>query len=335
MDKQELLQALLIVKSGINVNGVDESMGYFYFSGENVITFNNTISIQQPLKTDFTTFIRGNDLVNLLIGTKSSVIDLKQKDTKVLFNAKNIKATLNTIEDNEFVNKVKAVQKSIKSITWFSLPKNFSECIKSCSTVHISGELDSVLSSALVNDGLCVSSDNQRVIKTKLDAPMDTMLIKCSEIDKLLSISPIKYGVSDNWLHFRNKTDCIFSLRKIEGDFPDILHLFDFEGDIVTLPKSLTDGINVTEIFVDSLSPYIRIHFKDNQCILAIDSKYGSIKHKSSIKYKGKPISFSINPEFLKSMIQHSTTVCVHKDKSKLKIETDNYSMITALYTEA
>ena len=332
MNKQEFLSALITTKPGININGIDESMGYFYFTGKNVITFNNTISIQSPLKTNFRTFLRGNDLVNLLMGTKSETMDIQMQDTKVKIKAKNIQATLNTIEDEDFVVKIKAIAKAIKSVEWKPLPKNFVQAISACSTVFVAGELDSILSCASITKDTCLASDNQRIVKSKFDSTLDDMLIKCTEIGKLTGIDPIEYGISDNWVHFKNESNCIFSLIKVEGDFPEISSLFDFDGEKLILPKNLTDGINITEIFVDSISPYINIKFEKGNCILAISSKYGSVKHRSKIKYSGKPIEFAINPEFLKSMIQHSTTVVLNEEKTKLKLETKNYSIVSALY---
>jgi hypothetical protein len=48
------------------------------------------------------------------------------------------------------------------------------------------------------------------------------------------------------------------------------------------------------------------------------------------VDYKDEPIQFVINPEFFKEMLKHSTTLTFSEGKAKL--ETKNYSILTALY---
>jgi hypothetical protein len=338
MNKQEFLNALLTVKPAIIKNGISDAMDYFFFTKSHVVSFNGTISIRCPLKTDFKTFVRGHDLVNLLLGLKAETLETKLKEEKLNIQAsygKKVKVNTNlaTIMDDDFISKIKVINKSVKKAEFKPLPNNFSNGIRPCSSVHVIGELDSVLSCALINGNVCMSSDNQRIIKSTLDSKMDKMLVKCSEIEKLLSINPTSYCITDSWIHFKNDNGVIFSIIKVDGDFPDIESLLDFEGQKLILPKDLTDGINIVEIFVDSMSPYINISFKKHECRLSISSSYGDIEYSAKIKkYKGKEVKFSINPEFLKSMIKHTTKMLLSKDNEKLKLETKEYSMLVALY---
>ena len=85
-------------------------------------------------------------------------------------------------------------------------------------------------------------------------------------------------------------------------------------------------------IFVDSFSPYINLKIESGKCIIAIESDYGKIEYKSKIKYTGPMIEFGINPEFLKNMMKYSTIMILSKDSKKLRLETKDYSIVSALY---
>jgi len=332
MNTQDLLNTLLKVKPGINIAGSSTSMGYFYFTGKNVITYNNTISVRHPFLTDFTGFIRSNELLNLLTKIKTPKIKMGLKDNKVFIQTNRINASLNTIEDDDFVTNIKTIEKYIKKAKWKQLPKTFCDCIKTSASIYIKEETDNIFTTVSINGNTCISTDNQRVVKTVMNDEMDDMLIQGSEIEKMVSIGPIKYASDKKWLHFKNKYNCILSIRKISGTFPDLTKMFKFKGKKIDLPKKLTDGIDITTVFVDSFSPYINIKIESGKCILSIESNYGKVEHKSKIKYSGATVEFGINPEFLKNMMKYSATVIINKDNTRLRIGTNNYSLISALY---
>jgi len=334
MDRDKLLSIVTAIKSGTSVNGQEDSMGYFYFSGKNIISYNGIVAYKVPLKTPFSTFIRANDLFNLLSKTKPGKILFKQSSGGVKFKTKHINADLATIEDKDYISKIKIIQKSSGGKDWTKIPDNFVDIIGMCEKIHVSTEVESVLSCASINKKTCISSDNQRVVKGKFTSSMDDMLLQCSEIGKLRDHKPVLYSISKAFLHFKNEEGWLFSIRKKVGKFPSFDAIFDFKGTKFELPSELTEGIDAATIFVDSFQPFINLSLEENKCILSIKSQYGKIKYNSKIKYKGKEISFGVNPEFLKSMLKHSTTLLVDKDKTKLRLETKEYSMITALYSE-
>jgi len=332
IDRKELLNILEQVKPGISAKELVESMTHLFFSGENLITYNDVISIQYPFITDFNLFVKAKDFFNLL--TKAATVEnvnLSEKDGKLVVTSKKFRASLSTISDEEIKIRINTVSESLKTSKWKILPDNFCSSISLCSFTASKQETDGTLACVYLDKKLCVSSDNNRISQTPLTSDVDKMFINASEIKNLVLLCPVEYSVTKSWIHFKNEEDCIFSLRKIEGEFPDFLQFFDFKGITIELPKEIMEGVDLTSIFLNDDNPSINIKIGKNQCMLSIKSTAGSIQHKTKFNYAGDEFSFSINPEFLKEMMKHSTSILFSKDK--IKLQTDNgFSLVTVLY---
>lgn len=327
--KKELLKVLESVKPGIASRGVVESMAYFLFSGTDIITYNDKISIQHPFKTDFNLFVKADDLYKMM--TKLSVDDvaLAEKDGKLHVQCETMQADLATIEDDEISARIANVDKSLKTAKFLPLPDNFCESVSLCSFIASKQESYQTLTCVHVTGENCISSDNMRIAHATMDGKVTPMFIEASEVRSLIAINPTEYAISKAWLHFRNEDKCIFSIRKVNGDFPDFVQFFDFKGTEIKLPKSLIEGMDIASVFTDDLAPQTEINISKGVCIISVKSDSGTIKYRSKIDYSGSDIVFRINPDFLKEMMAHTSSIIVHKDK--VRLETDNFALVTAL----
>ncbi|MDP8268191.1 MAG: hypothetical protein P9L97_05630 [Candidatus Tenebribacter davisii] len=330
MKTKELLSVLNKVKPGIAAKNIIESMTYFYFSGTNIITYNDKISIQHQLQTDFALFVKAQDLYNLVSKITTKDIDLVEKDGKLNISCKTMKAKLSTINDSEIKIRIDEISTLIEKAKWKPLSENFSESVKVCVYTASKQDSDGTLTCIYVNGKNCISSDNARISHSILKSDMDEMFIKASEVQSLINTNPTEYAISNSWLHFKNEEGCIFSIRKVSGEYPDFLQFFEFEGEKVELSKGVLEGIDLTSVLVDDSDPAIKFKISNNSTLLSIKSDGGTVTHRSKIKYDGKDIEFTINPEFLKEMMRHSSTIILGKDKAKLK--TENFSLLTTLY---
>jgi len=330
--KKTLLNALEKVKPGIAKTDFVESMSYFFFSGTDVITYNDKISIQHPFKTDFSLFVKAQDLYKLIFKLTADTIIIAEKNDKLNIKSKSIQANLSTIHDDEVNERIKNVSKSLKKAKWKKLPDNFITNMNLCYFTASTQESEGTLTCIHVNGVDCVSSDNNRVSHAVLSEKMDEIFVKATEVKNLSMINPIKYATTKAWLHFKNKEGCIFSIRKIDGEFPDFIQFFNFEGVPISLPKEILEGINISSVFVDEIDPSINFKISKGCCDVSVKSDAGSVKHRSKIEYKGKEIKFVINPEFLKQMMTHSSNITLTDDKAKLETTDNNFSLLTSLY---
>jgi DNA polymerase III sliding clamp (beta) subunit (PCNA family) len=329
-----LQEVLNKVKPGIASKTIVESMTYFYFSGEEIITYNDKISVLHPLKTDFTLFVKANDLIKLLSVTKAEELKLTEKNSKLNIKGKAMNVNLNAIIDEEITERMAFIKESMKEeLVWNKLPENFISAAKLCSFAASKTEGDFTTSCLFVHDEEIIATDNSRVAIAKLSEKMPKMFLKASEINNLASINPALYLQTKAWIHFKNDQGCIFSIRRIEGDFPDFTSIINFEGIKIKLPSSILEGTDIASIFIDSLAPAVSLKLTKGFCEVSIQSEGGSSQFRSKLKYDGEDVTFTINPAFLKEMLNHSTSIFLNDVKAtKAKLSTENFTLVTCLY---
>lgn len=330
-EKAPVIEILSAIKPGLASKDIVESMKNFYFSGETVVTYNDKISISYPFKTDFTGFVKADTLYNLISKLPYPKFKLQGKNDQISLTSKGVNVNLPSIEDTEVIKRIEVINTEIEKVKWKKLPSNFSDSISICSFAASKSETESTISCVYIKEDTCVATDNKRIAYATLDKVMSELFIKASEITHLVKIEPLKYGVSKGWLFFKNKIGCIFSIRKIEGGFPDWKPLFDFQGKEVELPKNILQGVDLASVFTQlDHSAILNITIEKNKCLITITTEGGNLKYVVPVDYKDEPIQFVINPEFFKEMLKHSTTLTFIEGKAKL--ETKNYSILTALY---
>ena len=332
MQRKEIEKALKAVKPGVASKDIVESMTYFFLTGTHIISYNDKISIQHPLKTGIKAFVKAEALMRVVFACTAMEMDMVMKEDTLNIKAKRLNVKLATIEDPEFLTRTDLIAKSLKKAKWKPLPNNFMDSIELCSFVAASMESEYTLSCVKVEGKDCVASDNQRIAMATLDSEMDLMYLKANEVKHITAIQPAYYYIAKAWVHFKSEDDCIFSIRKVDGSFPDFSQFVKFKGDKVSLPKTILEGTEIASIFSDTDKPLIDVTISEGACIVSVKSVGGSSKFKSKIKYKGPDLKFTINPDFLSEMMKHSTDLIIAKDK--IRLTTENFTLVTSLVDE-
>ena len=113
MNRKKLLDVLKKVKPGIAEKDIVESMTYFYFSGKEVVTYNDKISILHPLETDFNLFVKADDLYKIVSLSKADVLKIEEKGNNLNIRSPKMNVNLTTIIDEEIVDRIKLIEKSL------------------------------------------------------------------------------------------------------------------------------------------------------------------------------------------------------------------------------
>lgn len=318
MQKGSLLNALIAVKPGIAKREILEAMTYFFFSGTHVISYNDLISIQYPLNTDFKVFVKADDFFKVVSKVPGDNLKFEFDGTNLVMMAKNVKSKFATINDDQITERINLIAEDSKKSKLADLPDNFFESVSLCSYAASKNESDQTLTCIYINENEVYACDNKRIAFAKLSSKMPTILLKASEIKSLLDINPIKYCVTDSWIHFINEEGCLFSILKTKGEYPDFSEFLDFEGTKVDLPRELLEGLDIAAIFSDKDEPTVEITIRQDICRIYKHTPSGEVDYRKKINYKGSEIKFTVNPEFLKEMLNHSTEILVSSDKAKL-----------------
>jgi DNA polymerase III sliding clamp (beta) subunit (PCNA family) len=302
---------------------------YFYFTGNHVVTYNNIVSIQHPLKTNFVGFVKAHDFFNFVSKVTVDEIVTKLEKGKLKLKAGKLQATLPTINDADVTKRIEAIAKQASGLKWLKLPDNFGEAINLCKFAASKNESDQTLTCIKLEGTDCIAADNSRAAYNKLAKPIKPMFLKATEVKALLDIKPTGYSLNKSWLFFRNKTGCTFSIRSVQGVYPDFLSSFKFEGKTVEIPDAILEGVDVASIFTDDDTPKINISVANGMCTISVASANGEFTYPHPIKYKGDDFAFSIAPDFLVEMMKHSTEIIV--DEGRAKIISGDFQMVISL----
>ena len=333
MQVKEILNVLNLVKPGVATKDIVESLSYFYFTGHEVIAYNDLIAISHKLETPFKTFIKAKDFLSILSNLNSEEIEFAHSKEKSSLKIKSgtFKSTIPTITDKVFVKKIKKINESIEGAKFIDINNEILEAIDLCQHTTSSNEAEGTLTCVKVSKDAVMSTDSKRLsyVKLKKNSPFE-FFIKATTIPELIKIKATKMAIGSAWYHFKNEEGCVFSIREIKGTFPDITEILNVEGTQIELPEDLTKGLDLVSIFADELSPTVVLSIEKGKCTLEITTEKGKASYFSkNIKYKGEPLSIKINPGFLYAMLKHTTSLTL--GTKLVSIEMDNFRMLTAL----
>ena len=329
MNKTNFLNALKLVKPG-TINKTSRDLSYFYFSGKEVISYNDKICIRYPLETPFSTFMKADDLLKVLLKSNSDEVRFRVTD-KIEVKVGGTHGKFSLINEPELLSLIDNVTEQINGLTYISIPNSFKECVSVCVPFASKDESSGTLTCVRVNGKDVFSCDNYRVSHATMDSEIKPMFLKASEVHNIIAIDPIYYAGSKSWIHFINKDKCIISIRKVSGEFPDILPLFNFEGTEVEVSKEVINGIDVSSIFTSKDESCIEIDIKDGKFITSITSEKGTMSHSSNINYKGNELNFKVQQSFLQEMLNYNSVITI--GSTKIKLKKDNFQLAVCLYS--
>jgi hypothetical protein len=168
-------------------------------------------------------------------------------------------------------------------------------------------------------------------IKTPFHKPI---LLRRSAVKSVISLEPAGIAQTDNWVHFRKKKEgIVISCRKCLDEYPvgRLDKIFSLSGDSITLPQNLRGLIDRLEVFLDEASGMFWLEVDITAKELRITGRgiYGKQTERQETDYKGKPISFSINPKLFRELASRHDHCSI--TNVALKIDKDNFQYVTAL----
>lgn len=309
INRQELLDTLSLIKPGLANNDIVEQSTHFIFEAGEIYTYNDQITISHQLETDFDGIaIQAGSFYKLLEKLKEPEIDCEIDANKLTIKSGKTKAAI-------------AIEKEIKipAITlpeeWIELPNNFNKAVK-FSLFSVSNDMTRLALTCLnIDEDYVLSCDNYRATKYKLDNEVEEQFyLNGSAARILIRYEPTDYAIDDAWIHFTNEAGTIFSCRKMEIDYPDILPLFDVKGDELELPEDLIETIDRVGVFVSAEfdhDKFIELNFQKNKLICKSKGNTGWVEEEVKIKWGAEPITIKIHPDHFMDILKHLQNVVI------------------------
>lgn len=334
---KEFKKALEIVKPGLaNKEETIDQVTSFAFTGNNVITYNDSICIYHPLKgIELTGAVKAEELYKFLNRINTDTIKVDIKEDSLTFKSGRKRAQFN--KESEILLPLDD-KKLTKKGKWFSIGEDFLDAVKmavgSAAKSASAGKLACI---HISEKGYIEGSDGYRLLRYKLK---DKLKIKndvvppASSMSIVLKMNPTKMAVGRGWVHFKNKEGTTISCRVLDEDYidedkRDILFKTKDKGIKLDFPKELSEILTEAEIF--SANGEVIITVNKKKLIITSKSESSNFKDEIDIKSKSDDFAFQVTPYLLQDILKQTTSSKIFKDRLLFEGESWKYVSLISM----
>ena len=324
INKKEILKVLEATKPGLSNKEIIAFTNTFYFTGTDIITFNDEICIRYPFETEFTGVVIAEKLISVLnkMGTdKEGFIEYEYTDSELIF--KNKKASYGIILNSEGTLQLDEI--NIEDKKWSKLPDNFITGSK-LSVFCCSNDQSMPSLTCLNYTNKTIQATNRfRAFEFNLSSKIDTPFLLPSFVINTLSKYDIKkYVVDSAWVHFKTNNEVVLSIRSFpEGEFPDISNFFKVKGNDFTFPDKINELLDKSLVFIEGITEsdkMVNIKIKGKKLLISSKSTEGWFKESIICEKYPNEINMEISPIFLKDILKETKgcKICLEPNQSML-----------------
>lgn len=325
------------IRSGIGVESVIEQAKAknITFDGKYAFTYNGSIGIFFPFKTDFVFSVPAVELIAIIADVSDDEIDIDVSNKLLKISGKNIKAELggwSDVEDNtSLIN---------RRVRFYKLPENLLDGLLLCSFATAK-DIGSVFNGICVFDDIIVGSDDLRVSCFKMKSKVKTsFLIPLSSVLALKDFVLEKYGVEEGWLYLKGFEDILICVRLLDPEMKfdlgeDTLKYFKFEGKEIQFPENIKNLVGKAAVLAEGdfdIDKKITVKVEGNNIICIGKNDIGKISVDAKISSSGSNMEFVINPVFFQRVLSETVKAVVGRDR--ILFETENFKHLISLYCE-
>ena len=320
INRNELLEDLNLVRSGLSNREFLEQSSCLIFRDGVVATFNEEISCRRETKFPFEGAVSAQQLISMLDNIHEEQLEVRVDGAEFVF--KGHKKEYRILRDAEITLPVEKVAEEIPD-AWHTLPHNFTEII---STVkHCVGTEDGqfALTCIHLHPEKVEACDNRQAIRwytqLALEAPV---LVRGDAISHVVGLGVTQFSESASWIHFkrdfqkkkkgeaaeehRDDRQLIFSCRKFVEDFNNLDQALEFKGQRLKIPKGLAEAghrASIAAVEEAVLKPTISLTLKANKILVVGKGMISRYKEIIDTKYSGPEIKFVVSPDLLKQIV--------------------------------
>lgn len=316
INRKKWLAELEAVAPGLDLRGmVEEQSTCFVFRDGRVITYNNEVACSAASSlAGVDGAVQADPLMKLLRKLKEDEVDVSVGDGKLLVKGKGRRAGVTMEAD---------VTLPVESIDeperWRKLPEGFVEAVDVVRRCAGTDESRFVLTCVHVCPEWVEATDDFQIIrypiktgfkwtKTEEDGVFQGVLVRRESLRHLAAAGVTEFGLTEDWLHFRNPDGLTLSCRRYPGKYPRLDDALDVDGVAVTLPEGLAEAVEKAGIFSgdDEAGDQVSVELRDGRLRLEGHGTSGWYEERRRIEYEGKPVKFRIEPELLIEIVRRA-----------------------------
>jgi hypothetical protein len=329
--RTELLAALSRAMPGLSKRETLEQSNCFVFQGDRIRTFNDQIAISTPSPVEMDAVV-SYDLIDLLEKLPDAEVDVTTTESEVLVKGK--KRSAGIARQTELLLPLDAIP---VPEGWATLKDGVSHTLHQASQVCGNDPFEPLTTVVHIGKARIEGCDNYRYLRADGKTGFGgSLLIPAASLDAVWSLHPFKQMATDNgWALLRTEDGTEIAMRCVEGEyFKDLDGLLNVEdGEDVTLPSSLHEAVQRSIVMCESgHDAVIEIAIARGVLKLLARKEGGWFRERMKVKYSGRPIRFSTNPNLITDLLARTRKVVV--GSKQMKITVDNTQFVIGLMAE-
>lgn len=333
INRERFLEVLGKVRAGVSTRDHIEQSTCVVFSGGWVSTYNDEICCRAA--AGFPEEFEGAVRAVPLLGVLENMAD---EDVEVRFLEKEVRVRGARREAS--VRLERSILLPLEEIespeSWTPLPEGFPEAVKRVCETAGTDDDEFVTICVHVHPDYLESCDRKQatrfVMRTGIQSPC---LVRAKSLRHVADLGLVKVGVSDGWIHFRNK-GLIFSCRRHLDEYPteNVTKVMSFRGSKATLPESIPEAVRLAVVFSgeDKTNDKVLVRISEGRMEIRGEGAFGWSKADLEMSYRGDPLTFRIVPDTLIFLAEN------HRDceitPGRLRIAGESWTYVTVLGRE-
>lgn len=329
INREEMLRAFQSVSPGLTTKEILQQSSCLVFRRDRVHTFNDEIacSVPSPI-SDFEGAVPAKPFIAVLSKLPDELLQVTTNAEKVEVAGKGRKLKVN--REAEILLPIDDLEQPDE---WSQLPANFFEAVSLVGTCASKDESEFQLTCVHIGESVIEATDRYQIGRYEIECGFEKdICVRADSLDKASGFGMVQYCITDNWIHFRNEADLVFSCRTWVDDYEDLAQYLEFERDTpVVLPNGLDEVLARAEIFsADNVrSKNVGVSLQSGAVIFKGEGAYGEYMERRPISYDGDSLQFTIAPKLLLAVTEKASECYV--DGSKLSVDAGAFLYLASL----
>lgn len=329
INREQLLRNLEAVVPGLATREAVEQSSCFVFRDGKVVTFNDEVACSTDCEVGFDGAVAAKPLVDLLGKLSEDVLDIAPSESggEIIIKGKRRRAGISM--EAEISLPVGSVEVPDK---WADLSPEFADAVGVVQQCASKDPNQFALTCIHITPDCVEACDNFQLARYPLKTGIrKACLAKRDSLKHVTGLGMTQVSETRTWVHFRNPTGLVLSMRREVMDYENLDSILDMEGTPATLPGGLAEAVAKAEIFSaeNSENNVIIVSLRPGELRIKGIGATGWYEERKQVKWEGESMAFSITPKLLID-ITARTNEC-YIDGGRLKVDGGKFTYVTSL----
>ena len=310
-------------------NSIIEQMGHFIFNDDVILAYNGQLYCSIPFDSGLKASVNAQEFYKIISRTEGEV-EITVEENQLKVKGKKVKAGFNLIEENEILPIITTVEKQT-DMDFLKLPDDFSTGVKLC-CISAGKDDQGTLACLKVEGNRLITCDSMRISVFEMNEKMPDFFVKATAIREVVRNEITHYNISDSWINFLSKDDCVYSVRLVFGNYPDISTVTNSELQETSLvfPKEIKESVEMVSILDEDNKMYVTI--SESSILFRVQKEKGWIESDVALKEPSKmEAGFIINPFLLHKLVSSVDKVTIQLSERFLLCSAESFKQYIGL----